>query len=553
MSRPVYLLYICIVMFVLGSCYEDEGIYTYKELNEISVDTALTGTSFAIDRYDTLRINPTLRFTQGEIADEHLSFKWELYVDDWTTADAKAMVISTEKNLCEQISRAESINLYALVFTVTNQLDGCSYRTKYTLSVQPSVLSGLLVLQDDGGKCRLDYLASPKAEPSFAYTHHIEDVYGSANDGEHLEGTPRGVSFSLVTKSSYEPQIKRIYLWTDQHVVQLDAADFSRQYSDHNLFMVQPEKLDIMNIQRSSAYDYSTLMINGGQLQALNQQASLSYGYQFSRPLSPDKSVPGEVSLSKYIYQPDDFGYTTGFAAILYDVRGKRFVKMDYSQSSNEVSLKAFEQQNETALQLFDVNSIGKDMIWFGKGSSGQGFAIFTDGTMRQIYRCRFNIASTITNSSGETEINPQVYNVAMGVYDLSAAEGGDEALYFDAGRYANNLLYATHRNLYVYDFASRKGVRINGEFPEDEEITAMKIYNVEFSTSNINDVSGTLLYVATWNGTEGKVYEFALNRTTGRLNNRAAESGNLKEPYNVFTGFGRVVDMCVKPQGRSD
>ncbi|MBR2379625.1 MAG: hypothetical protein IKA86_01305, partial [Paraprevotella sp.] len=69
----------------------------------------------------------------------------------------------------------------------------------------------------------------------------------------------------------------------------------------------------------------------------------------------------------------------------------------------------------------------------------------------------------------------------------------------------------------------------------------------------NLTNVSGTLLYVATWNGEEGKIYEFALNRTTCRLNNRTAASGNLKEPLNVFGGMERIVDICVKPQGRGD
>ena len=79
------------------------------------------------------------------------------------------------------------------------------------------------------------------------------------------------------------------------------------------------------------------------------------------------------------------------------------------------------------------------------------------------------------------------------------------------------------------------------------------KGYNVEYYTANLQEVKGTLLYVATWNGEEGKVYEFPINRTTLRLNNRDDADGNLKAPYNVFTGFGRVVSMCVKPQGRAD
>ena len=141
-----------------------------------------------------------------------------------------------------------------------------------------------------------------------------------------------------------------------------------------------------------------------------------------------------------------------------------------------------------------------------------------------------------------------------MGVYDLSAVEEGDEAILFDAGRYANYLLYASDRNIYTYDFASRKATLINDPFPDGETITAMKIYNVENSTANINNISGTILYVATFDCSAGRVYEFAVNRTTGRLNNRTAEAaGDLKLPLGVYTGFGKVVNMCVKCQGRSD
>ena len=113
--------------------------------------------------------------------------------------------------------------------------------------------------------------------------------------------------------------------------------------------------------------------------------------------------------------------------------------------------------------------------------------------------------------------------------------------------------MYATTRNIYTYDFNAKRAILLNDPFPEGEEITAMRIYNVEYYTANLQDVSGTLLYVATWNGTEGKVYEFPINRTTLRFNNRADANGNLKAPYNVFGGFGKVVDMCVKPQGRGD
>lgn len=539
---------------LLASCYDDKGNYDYSEINEISVDTEFTGTYFAVDRYDTLRISPTLRFSQGYIDDGQLSFKWEMFADDWANADETAQVLSEEKNLCVQIRRAESVTPYAVVLSVTDKNTGCSFRQKYQVSVQPSVLSGLLVLQDDGGRCRLDYLASTLSEPTFAAAHHIVDVYGSANDGAKLEGAPRGVSFTLQNKSSYEPQEKRIYVYTDREMVMLDASNFVAKHKNEELFMIAPSVISPECVMRSSFYDSSTILVNNGDIHVLNQNAAMVFGYQFSRALVGNSSMQGkEAKVSKFVYQADDFPSYTGFDAILYDTANKRFVKVASGYNA-EPELKAFEPQNEAALKNFDVNNIGKDIIWMAKGNGGQCFAVFTDGGSRQIYRCRFNLRSTIEDEEGNTVPNPQINNVAMGVYDFSAAAEGNEAKYFDAGRFANYILYASDKNVYTYDFSSRKATLINDPFPEDEVITAIKIYNVEHSTSNITNVSGTLLYVATWNGKEGKVYEFALNRTTGRLNNRTEEAeGNLKLPYNVFGGFGKIVDMCVKCQGRSD
>lgn len=549
---------LCLLMLISASlatsCYDDKGNYDYVEINEISIDTRSTGTYFAVDRYDTLTISPTLRFTQSTIDDSQLSFKWEMYADDWANSDEKAQVLSNEKVLHAQMTRMESVTPYAVVLSVTDNSNGCTFRQKYQVSIQPSVLSGLLVLQDDNGKARLDYFASTISEPTFVTPHHIVDVYASANSGAELRGTPRGVSFTLQTKSSYEPQEKRVYVYTDSELAMLDASSFELRHSNAELFMTTPDIISPECVIRSSFYDSSTILINNGTPHTLNQNAAMVFGYQFSRPLRPGSSLGGkDIRVSKYVYQADEFPSYTGFDAILYDVVNQRFVKINGGNAA-EPELKAFEPQNEAALKNFDVNNIGKELVWMGKGNAGQCFAVFTDGAGKQIYRCRFNVRSTTTDEEGNTVPNPQVNNLAMGVYNLSAATEGNEAKYFEAGRFANHIMYATDKNIYTYDFSSKKGTLINEPFPEDETITAMKIYNVEHGTANINDISGTLLYVATWNGKEGKIYEFALNRTTGRLNNRREDAeGNLKKPYGVFGGFMKVVDMCVKCQGRSD
>lgn len=555
MRQTVNIICCAAVLWSLAACYEDKGNYDYTELNEISVVSPAAGTYFPVDRYDVLHIEPQLAFTQETLDDSQLDFLWEMYLDDWANTEAKAVVLGRERILDAIISRPQSTTDYALVLTVTEKLTGAAYRTKYRVSIQPSVLSGLMVLQDDQGRCRLDYLASTNAEPSFAENRHIKDVYAVNNDGTSLEGTPRGVSFSLVEKSSYEPQVKNLYLWTDRQVARISSSDFSLEHIDNDLFMVAPQKIDVTNIDRSGRYSYCTVMLNDGQAHALNQQATLSFGYQFSRPLKPNSSIEGDMRFAPFVYQPDLFGSQTGYCAILYDQIGKRFVKVA-SNYDAEPALFAFNQQEEANItSLFDVNNIGLDMVWMGKNYGSIACALFTDGSKRYLYRMRFNVNSTTTDSSsGEEIINPMVYRQAYGKDDFSAATDGDQARFFECGRFAvNTFMYATTRNIYTYDFNAKRAILLNDPFPEGEEITAIQIYNVEYYTANLQDVSGTLLYVATWNGTEGKVYEFPINRTTLRFNNRADANGNLKAPYNVFGGFGKVVDMCVKPQGRGD
>ena len=550
---PIPLLCIGITL-LLSSCYEDKGNYDYKELNEISLISPVEGTRYVVDRYDTLCIEPEFDFSVHRLSDDDMSYKWEIYLDDWANTETQAITLGTEKTLKAQITRPASINDYALMLTVTEKSNGASYLFKYYVSVLPSVLSGLMVLQDDKGKCRLDYLASIYAEPSFTSNRHIPHVYAVNNNGNILEGSPRGVSFSLVTKSSYEPQVKNLYVWTDKQVARINPSDFSLEHADEDLFMISPEKIDITTIDRSSSYSHVTVMINDGQPHVLNQQATMSYGYQFSRALKANTSLTGEMRFAPYVYQPDLFSSQTGYTAILYDEIGKRFVKIAQGYDVEPVLFAFNEQEEENKTKYFDVNNIGMDMIWMGKNYGALAYAVFTDGNKRHLYRMRFNIPNTETDSNGDEVINPQVYRQAAAKYDLSEATEGDDAILFECGHYAaNSLLYASSRNIYSYDFGSREGIRINDPFPEEEEITDFCIYHIEHYTPNLTNVSGTLLYVATWNGKEGKVYEYPINRTTLRMNNREDANGNLNAPYNIFGGFGKIVDMCVKPQGRGD
>ena len=110
-------------------------------------------------------------------------------------------------------------------------------------------------------------------------------------------------------------------------MAKLDADDFTALYKNEKLFQVTPDILKPQQIVREGS-TYCTVLINDGAVHNLNQQASSSWGYQFSRALQPNNSLSGDLYLSPYVYQSDMFGSPTGYEAILFETFGRRFVKM---------------------------------------------------------------------------------------------------------------------------------------------------------------------------------------------------------------------------------
>lgn len=170
------------------------------------------------------------------------------------------------------------------------------------------------------------------------------------------------------------------------------------------------------------------------------------------------------------------------------------------------------------------------------------------------LYRANFNTDEFILNSDGTTDVNEDINDLAVRVYDLSGEPEIQNAKFFDCGEFATLFMYATERDIYVTSIRSTtlRTVKINNDFPADEKITALMIYNQNVNQmSELASVTGNYLYVATWNGTEGKIYEFAIARNTCEMNNTQSE--DKKAPLNVFGGLGKVVDMSIKVQGWGD
>ncbi len=542
MNKLFKILGLGIVLLYVSSCFDDKGNYDYLTLNEVYVDTVGADLTFTISQFDTLSIVPDIQFSLEDGDEAKLGFSWVMYKDVWSKDEADMDTLSHERNLHKQILQEPASDDYAVVLYVTDASNGIVSQVKYTVTILPSIVSGWMVLHtDENGESDFDYIATPYAVPTLDSTKHLHNIYSAVN-GTKIQGEPRFIASTRVNNTA----INYVYVATDEETLLTDATDFSLLYRDEDLYKEVPESSDVQYIGRGQECNYVTIMLDGGQVRNINNQASQYWDVAFSDKLDVSGDL-GEVDLAPFVYFGDDCSSFLGHSAVMYDKLAQRFVRMPFS-FWEETELLPMPEQNS---EKFDVNNIGKDLIYLGKGFNAHAFALFTDGSSRELYRADLNIPAVYWEDGNELE-NEEVHDYAINSYDVSALPEIYEAQFYDCGPLGNFFLYASDQNIYVYSYAaaSKVATLINDPFDADELITAVKIYNTDWYYP-LDDVNGTLLYVATWNGTEGKLYEYKINRASGFLNNK--EETNLKTPTNVFTGFGKIVDMCLKLEGIDD
>lgn len=542
MKKETKIVGLLVAACFVTACYDDKGNYDYVALNEISVDTVGISTIYTLEQYDSLHIVPELCFTQGPIPEEKLAYKWVIYTDNFSNSESDMEVLSTEKELHMQVTQQSKTENYAIMYYITNLEDNTVWQQKYTLIVQPSVVSGIVALHTLNGQSDIDYIATTNAVPGVVENKWLKNILYSTVERK-LSGNP--VSVSTVRQSGQTgSSVNAVYVATDEEFVKLSGEDFSWVCDVNELFYQRPDVLKPYRVLRDGQIAHTTVLINDDDVHNINNQSSQYWNNTFSDALRAESSL-GEVSVAPFIYMPDS--YLTPNLAVFYDTKGKRFVRLP-SSFNETAKLAPFVTQISTA---FDVNNIGKDLIWFGIGYNAHGFALMTDYTL---YRANFNTDEFILNPDGSSEINEDINDLAVRIYDLSGEPEIQNAKFFDCGEFATLFMYATERDIYVTSIRSTtlRTVKINNDFPADEKITALMIYNQNVNQmSELASVTGNYLYVATWNGTEGKIYEFAIARNTCEMNNTQGE--DKKAPLNIFTGMGKVVDMAVKVQGWGD
>ncbi|MDR0766545.1 MAG: hypothetical protein LBF09_06390 [Odoribacteraceae bacterium] len=537
---------IYIIALLLAACYEDKGNYTYNAINEITFDTTSTPTTYTAEVSGQLVIDPVITATGALPDPDDLAYEWYFYSSALTVHDWYP--VSHEKKL--DITMIYNAGTYRATLYVTNKKTNLTSHFTFNVNLISRISHGILAFNVKDGVADFDYIATPSTVRELTEPVRVRDAFRSIN-GRSLEGNPLTIAHTALDGRA----VNSIYVSTDKELLRLYARNFLLDHDANSLLVPPlPSRLNFEYIDgQGGASGNIVVFINDGVLRRV------AYGVQYyTDPSIPSPQFPGtslgDVYLANAHVRPTTSGSMVA-NLIFYDTAGKRFVYLA-RYSSPDATLEPLPAQN--AAGLFDVNNIGKDLRFLDRGYNFFGLAVFSGGP----------------GDCWLYEINlPQAYNITTatdlshGKHDMSALPGIDNAIAFDAGTKGHFFLYATERDIYTCDYqganpdpaarvAPVTATRLPADIPANEQITGIKIYKYDGGIysqggGGASDPSyvyyaalnSSLLYVSTWDGSRGHLYEFAISPVNGTL-----ESST---PLYHFGDLGRIVDLAVKIQYR--
>lgn len=492
-------------LVLLNACKKDKGNYDYITVNIPAIDTSGMGGARYVERYGMLDINPAINYDGGNKA--ALKYQWLMYqyVIGSTPPTKPTRILSNSLHL--QAPVTETVGEYRLELIVTDTMNQLKANVLFPVIVSVGIEYGVMVLHGNNDSSDVDFLITADAVPVAGITpRRLRNLYSSAT-GEKFPGLATFIAQERRTSSTQN----WISLGSDKHLSRMSGADFSRLREDMSMFrrtdaVIAPQAYMILN----NSY---TALINAGKLHF--------YTTTYETDALFGGAVPGDYELAPFLAN----GTSSSLYAVVYDQKNGRFIR----PAGIGGSMINFNAPAVGSNMSFDHRNIGKDMLYMDRGFSIYTHSFFKDrtGTGYWLYVSNFN----------KTDDG----NLVIGAYNMTNLPEITSAKFFQASELGYVDFYATDRKIYSYDYqGTNTATLVYDALPAGETITCMKIYKPR-PNFNLTAAEGRLLYVATWNGTQGKVYEFALNGISGQVTSPAR---------NVFDGFGKIADLSAKARG---
>ncbi len=494
------ILYAVLALCLLHACKKDLGNYDYTDSPIPTIDTSGIGGTYRMLRLANIKIDPPVKLPAGHTA----TYKWLLYA-----RQTSVNVVPTTKEISTTASLdyliAEPVGNYVLEFIVTDQQTGITSNVQFSLAVTANMEFGMMVLYQGAAGGDLDFIRTPALASEIQSVSHRKNLY-SLTTGRPLDGQAR---FIWSARQAFSV-VNWITIASSNYIGRFHGNDFTFIREQGDMFRRAGTTFNPQAYVYTSSFVQA--LVNNYKLSITNSSTSETDA-KFSGP------ADGDYELAPFLSPK----ISSLFVAVGYDQKNGRFVR--YFTANNTVG-------NFTAAvagQPFDLNRIGKDMLYMTSGASDYTYAFFKDktGNGRWLYAMNF----TTFSDNGQ---------LAMGAYDMTGLPEIESAVHYQVSGFGGYAYYSTKNTIYNYAYRSSNTARVAFRMPAGEEITCMRYYR-PLPNSDVSDRVERVLYVATWNGSKGKVYELSINETSGEINGA---------PLNVFEIDGKVADMSARARG---
>lgn len=501
-----FVLWAAILTMLLTSCKKDNGSYTYSAPVLPSLTNVGLAPSYTVSQTDKLVINPNVEYAGPET---DLQYEWITYKQGFIAVLGPAIVVSKSKDLDTLLPY--SPGNYNLELIVTEKKTGFKTTVRTSLIISAGMESGWLVLHTLNNMTDIDFITTTSIQANLNPSHKrnmFAGVTGAkvAGEGRMIGQTRRG-----------NTDFNFIYLGTAGSLQRMHGFTFSFIAKDQQLFRRETAVMNPQAHISNSSYEF---LINDGKLYSggvVTIQDAL-----YTAPFRGDYYLEPYMTFSNYNI----------YGAIVYDRIGKKFLYSTIN-TVNDLNLAAFRSPS-VGNPLFDLNNMELNLLYMETGFSNHTYAFFKNDAGTQY---KLNVFNVTKADDG---------NLPVASYDMTGLPEISHARYFDIGTVGNVALYATEKAIYRYDYSgTNMAYKQYDGFELNETITGMQLFkgkiNSNVAVGDFANTNNTVLFVATWNGTEGKLYEFAINPASGVVN---------PAPVNTYTGFGKITAMAFKFRG---
>ncbi|TCD00731.1 hypothetical protein EZ449_19715 [Pedobacter frigidisoli] len=507
-TRYIKLTLIFCLITALFACKKDLGNYDYNDPGVATVDETNIAAVYNIEQYAKLTVSPTVNYP-GDTS--NLSYQWITYVKSSSSVTlGTPSVISTKKVL--DVALPTPPGAYYLEFIVTDKSNNGKTNARTLLNVSAPIETGWLVLHSLGGQSDVDFIASTNLSPT-GPTKRMSNLFQTIQ-GAKLDGEGQMLGFARRSNSLFN----YIMVATNKTIKRVNGFTFALMGTDQELFRTP---LAAKNFQAFINNGSNDLLINDGKLQQLP--------YGVIQDALYNNIYNGDYSLAPYLV----FNELGTYGALVYDQKFQKF--MYTGQALGNYNFIQFLPAATTApIPSFSPSNVGKNMLFMDRGFNKYAYAFFKDNTGNGRYMYVLNVG--IADAG----------RLAVATYDMTALPEITQAKFFQVGELGNVALYATDKNVYRFDYSGTRTatVAFNG-LPAAETITCMRIFkpvlNPNAPKTEFTLTNSAVVYVATWDGTQGRLYELAINVASGVIS---------PTPLKVYTGFGKISDMTAKFRG---